>query len=176
MKKQLVQVKKNLKSFILDDDAKVIDKAATKVAITSAFMALTILGNSNNAHAWDHSNHTNHQNNLNAPENGATQIHAGNNPLNIGVNDVPEKSVLSAHSNHYNHNNDDGYELASPSTWFSGSYIEMQWKAIAGSSLFLNALQQDVHDYFEENNIEDLITGTPYIVPEEILKELDEDN
>ncbi|MDA3855897.1 MAG: hypothetical protein PF569_06545 [Candidatus Woesearchaeota archaeon] len=107
MKKQLPQVKKSLKTFILDDDAKVIDKAATKIALTSSFMAITIIANSNDAHAG-HSNHTNHANNLNAPENFGTDYHGGNNPLDAVLNGIEEKGVDTLHSNHYNHQNVSG--------------------------------------------------------------------
>ncbi len=66
MVKKLPQLKRGLKDFILDEDAKVMDKAATKIAITSSFIAINMLANADEANAKGHKNHSQHQNRVNA--------------------------------------------------------------------------------------------------------------
>jgi len=64
---KLPQLKKSLKSFILEEDAKIIDKNATKIAITTSFLALNLMGNIDDVSAWGHSSHNNHNNHLFQP-------------------------------------------------------------------------------------------------------------
>ncbi len=64
MGKKLPTIRKSLKSFILEEDAKVIDKTATKVAIAASFMAFNFAANLDDANAKGHCNHTNHSNHI----------------------------------------------------------------------------------------------------------------
>lgn len=63
MKKELPKIKKSLKSFIIEEDAKVMDKTATKVALAVTFASLTFLDSVDDVNAKGHSNHY-HKNNL----------------------------------------------------------------------------------------------------------------
>ncbi len=68
MKKQLPKAKKSLKTFILEEDAKIIDKTASKIAITASFVALSVAVNADDANACrKHGNHSNHSNNVGHP-------------------------------------------------------------------------------------------------------------
>ncbi len=106
MKKELPKIKKSLKSFFTDEDAKIKDTTATKIALTSTFIAANILVNIENVNACSffekHNNHSNHTNYLNAPENAQTNIHAGENPLLDIYKELAEKTVETIHANHYN--------------------------------------------------------------------------
>ncbi|NCC71479.1 hypothetical protein EOM09_07945 [bacterium] len=62
MNKKLPSIKKSLKSFILEEDAKIIDKTATKIAITISFLSLNLISNLDDANAKGHCNHANHNN------------------------------------------------------------------------------------------------------------------
>ncbi|MFW6285863.1 MAG: hypothetical protein ACOC16_01695 [Nanoarchaeota archaeon] len=108
LKDNLPKPKKNLKSFILEEDAKVMDKAATKIAITASFLAISALANTQDANAKGHGNHTNHQNDVNAPLHGGTGIHAGTNPTDNITHKVESKSIETWHANHYNHTDGSG--------------------------------------------------------------------
>lgn len=108
MHKQLPQPKKSLKSFILEDDAKITDKTAAKITITTAFLAINIAAASQDANAKGHSNHSNHSNNLNVDSDYGTGYHIGNNPTETDINSIQDKAVLSAHGNHYNHSDAGG--------------------------------------------------------------------
>lgn len=108
MSKQLPQPKKTLKSFILEDDAKITDKTAAKITITTAFLAINIAAASQDANAKGHSNHNSHQNNLNVDNDYGTGYHVGNNPTEVDINSIGDKTVLSAHGNHYNHSDGGG--------------------------------------------------------------------
>ncbi len=120
--KKLPEIKKSLKSFILEEDAKVIDKTALKVALTASFLAINFAINSDDANAKGHSNHTNHNNNIaqhsltgtstgcgvsynkelsNENDNAITKIfYCQGQSMDVTV---PEKAVATAHGNHYNH-------------------------------------------------------------------------
>lgn len=108
MNKSLPQPKKSLKSFILEDDAKITDKTAAKITITTAFLAINIAAASHDANAKGHSNHNSHANNLNVANDYGTGYHIGNNPTEANVNSIEDKSVLTAHGNHYNHSDGGG--------------------------------------------------------------------
>lgn len=108
MHKQLPQPKKSLKTFILEDDAKITDKTAAKITITTAFLAINIAAASQDANAKGHSNHSDHANNLNVDSDYGTGYHIGNNPSEVDINSIQDKSVLSAHGNHYNHSDASG--------------------------------------------------------------------
>jgi len=118
MKKTLPKIKKSLKSFILEEDAKVIDKTTTKIALTASFLAISTILNSDDANAKGHHNHSDHTNVIAHEDNGAgenlgndldetkiTTITAADKTVNI---EVPPKQVTSAHGNHYNHANGSG--------------------------------------------------------------------
>jgi hypothetical protein len=111
MVKKLPQVKKGLKDFILNEDAQVIDRTATKIAITATFIGVNFMLNAEDANAKGHSDHSNHQNNLNAPQNYETGIHGGTNPMGVEVNNISDKSVETMHNNHYNHQDADGGQM-----------------------------------------------------------------
>ena len=112
-KSQLPQIKKSLKTFILEEDAKIIDKSAVKVTMIMAFMAANIAYNmhSGNAFFSKHEDHADHQNNLNTANPLGTNLHRGTNPTYAEVNSIPEKSVLTAHGNHYNHVNEESQNM-----------------------------------------------------------------
>ena len=112
-KSQLPQIKKSLKTFILEEDAKIIDKSAVKVTMIMAFMAANIAYNmhSGNAFFSKHEDHADHQNNLNTANPLGTNLHRGTNPTYADVNSIPEKSVLTAHGNHYNHVNEESQNM-----------------------------------------------------------------
>lgn len=118
MKKALPKAKKSIKSFILDEDAKVIDKTATKIALTASFLALNFAINTDDANAKGHANHTNHSNHVyhqgpeEYPDPGDRRLgNEQNNEVSVTYTvqgysmtvDVPAKSAASAHGNHYNH-------------------------------------------------------------------------
>lgn len=125
MKRELPKIKKTLKSFILDEDAKVINKTSSKVALTISFLAFNFLTNIDNAHAQGHGDHSNHENHIFKEGNEGVvsgsdpMIHEKANLLNldnksVAVNlqvqgygpsaqEIPTKSITSAHGNHYNH-------------------------------------------------------------------------
>lgn len=94
MKKELPKVKKSLKSFIIEEDAKVIDKTATKIAIMASFASVGFLANVDDVNAKGHGSHTNHKNELNSVDFKDT------------LDDI-EVSEAS-HANHYNHSNGGG--------------------------------------------------------------------
>ena len=125
MKKELPKVKKTLKSFILNEDAKVIDKTTIKVALVGSFMAFSLIASSEDVHAGKHKSHTDHNNHVfhesEIDENiisGKTSVQKIDNLNNEGTEtitttrtvagvtrdiEVQGKSVASAHGNHYNH-------------------------------------------------------------------------
>ncbi len=98
MRKELPKVKKSLKTFIIEEDAKVIDKTATKIAIMSSFASISFLANVDDVNAKGHGSHTNHKNDLNSVDFKLEEDTAGNDV------EISEAS----HANHYNHQNDSG--------------------------------------------------------------------
>jgi hypothetical protein len=121
MKPQLPKPKKNLKSFILEEDAKLIDKTAIRIASTLTLLAIGIT-QIDDANAGgskpSHNNHTNHGNDIyhegdyTQAKAGATQDEELGNDGNeivektyAGGMEVNPKEVASSHSNHYNHEN-----------------------------------------------------------------------
>lgn len=110
MKNKLPQPQKTLKTFILENDAKITDKTAAKIAVTTAFLAINIAALTHDANAKGHSNHNSHQNKLNVEYDYGTGYHVGNNFYeNIyPLTDIPGKAVQSAHGNHYNHSDGGG--------------------------------------------------------------------
>ena len=111
MKKPLPKIKKSLKSFILDEDAKVIDKTATKIAISASFLAFSALINSDDANALfgSHKNHSNHSNHLKDIEDDLLNEFDTNQTRTFSAKghafdvEMTNKSVSAAHGNHYNH-------------------------------------------------------------------------
>ncbi|MCA9496956.1 MAG: hypothetical protein KC589_08470 [Nanoarchaeota archaeon] len=127
MEKRLPIIKKSIKSFILGEEAKIIDKSVTKIAITSSFLAINLVGNFDDANAQGHKNHTNHNNYIGREDDsplesetaggvdGITQSDNLGNDDNETKNvpmaaagksfniEVLGKSVKSVHGNHYNH-------------------------------------------------------------------------
>lgn len=63
-KKELPKPKKTLKSFILEEDAKIMDETATKIALTLSFLSITTVLNAEDAHAQGHSSHSSHENHI----------------------------------------------------------------------------------------------------------------
>lgn len=127
MEKKLPIIKKSIKSFILGEEAKIIDKSVTKIAITSSFLAINMVGNFEDANAQGHKNHTNHSNYVGREDDspldeqsaggvdgifqsddlGNDNEDTKNVPFNaLGRTyniEVLGKSVKSVHGNHYNH-------------------------------------------------------------------------
>lgn len=112
MKKKLPQIRKDLKNFILDEDAKVINKSATKIAITVTAFALSFSIGLKNVMAGGH---TDHINKVLTSEDGL--INFGENEIKRDINvykyngertfndaaTIPPKSAKVVHANHYNH-------------------------------------------------------------------------
>lgn len=175
MKHKLPQSKKSLKSFILDDDANVIDKAATKIALTSSFMALTIIANSNDAHAG-HKDHDDHNNNLNAPENFGTGYHGGNNPLDAVVNGIQPKGVDTLHSNHFNHQDASGGESGIAMIIGAVVAVVVAFVTVGAGLVVAGAIGAAAGSFVTTTPGTDYIsTGDPYYVPEEILVQLQDE-
>lgn len=66
MKKPLPKIKKSVKSFILEEDAKLMNKSASKVALSAAFLSSMALFNVEvgNAGFFSHTDHSDHSNAL----------------------------------------------------------------------------------------------------------------
>ena len=128
MKKKLPSLKKSLKSFILEEDAKIIDKAVIKTSVVISFASLSslvILSSDVEAFWKRHNNHLHTNNviqgfvldalnkrvvgsdvhlredflNLNSTENNPSLVASGQS-INL---DIPSKSVAAMHGNHFNH-------------------------------------------------------------------------
>ena len=188
MHKQLPQPKKSLKTFILEDDAKITDKTAAKITITTAFLAINIAAASQDANAKGHSNHSNHSNNLNVDSDYGTGYHIGNNPTDSDINSIQDKSVLSAHGNHYNHSDGGGGQggllgiiIGAAVGWFFPP-LALVAEGIAGAALggitsaITNELGIDPLGLNPEApGIESIDTGAPHIIPGAIINALREE-
>lgn len=133
-KKELPKIKKSIKSFILDEDAKIIDKTASKIAITLSFLSISTLVSVDDVNAQGHGSHTNHENHLFVADNESDSSNTGveihiypdlnnqgseDNEFTISADigssvksadmDVVDKSMTSAHGNHYNHGSGSKY-------------------------------------------------------------------
>lgn len=134
MKKRLPEIKKKISEFILEEDAKIVDKTASKIALTSSFFAISALTQVNDANAQGHGNHTNHANNIaHASDHKGTYDLPSDRTENIAVKDddlsnegsevyetsistadrtvdieVESKSLKTVHGNHYNHSDGGG--------------------------------------------------------------------
>lgn len=123
MKKELPKIKKSLKSFILEEDAKIIDKSGSKIAIAAAMIASGALSVQDANAGWfsKHYNHTNHANHVLDHVSNPELLNTGNvtktETISLSIKcggeggadkaqsttiDVPPKSVSSAHANHKN--------------------------------------------------------------------------
>lgn len=202
MNKQLPLPKKSLKSFILENDAKITDKTAAKITITTAFLAINIAAASQDANAKGHSNHNSHANNLNVDNDYGTGYHVGNNPTEVNVNSIQDKSVLSAHGNHYNHSDGGGgqgggllsiafgvalgfvtggFGLSlfawAPSTTFTLGSIAGLTGAMGGAVIggATSAVTDMMTGGLGEGAVSQMLnvdTGTPHTVPAPIINEL----
>jgi len=114
--KKLPKPEKNLKNFILGEDAKIIDKTVTKVALIASFASFAFTQNIQDANAKGHSNHSNHSNVLYGDHNDdamsndlnstyTTTKSASGHSMSVVV---PPKSAQAVHGNHYNHGNGGG--------------------------------------------------------------------
>ena len=126
MKKKLPSIKKSLAGFICEEDAKVIDKTASKIAISASFIALNLAANIDDANAKGHKNHSNHNNHVfdksSDPLLQHNDVKNTDEPITrsytieddeAGVTEtldveVPPKGVAVAHGNHFNHINGSG--------------------------------------------------------------------
>ncbi|NQZ85693.1 MAG: hypothetical protein HRU03_08295 [Nanoarchaeales archaeon] len=99
MKKELPKIKKSLKSFIIEEDAKVIDKTATKIAL-SISLSLVFLDSIDDVNAKGHGSHLNHQNILDSGD--FKQVRSGEETIEV---------TEVTHSNHYTRENDDSWGL-----------------------------------------------------------------
>ena len=123
MNKALPKPKKTLKTFILENDAKIVDKTSAKIVITTSFITINMIANSSDANAQGHKNSTTHGNNLNTIHDfGETQYHVGNNFHELGdtdvtdndgseintITEIPPKTLQTVHANHYNHKDGGG--------------------------------------------------------------------
>lgn len=116
MENPLPKPKRNLKTFILEEDAKVIDKTLSKVAISASFLALSFALNVHDANAKGHKDHANHSNFVyhegNDPQlgnDGNTTVQRTYSSQGQSVSvEVPPKNVASVHANHFNHQNGAG--------------------------------------------------------------------
>jgi len=114
MKKRLPQIKKNIKAFILEEDAKVIDKTAIKITLALTFAAFNFVIHAEDANAKGHYNHSNHNNHV--FDKTSDPLIQNNNEVDTTTRtysidkesiqiEVPPKSISAAHGNHYNHQN-----------------------------------------------------------------------
>ena len=130
VKAELPKIKKNIKSFILEEDGKVIDKSAAKVAISVSLISAGVIIHTEdvNAQGSSHTDEMQHRNHLFEPgeynfDNGGR--HGSEKLLNLneeeddvtlsgsGVSEnviLPAKSFTSAHGNHYIHANGSGQQ------------------------------------------------------------------
>jgi len=169
MKKKLPVVKKGIKSFILDEDAKVIDSTFSKIAITTGFLAANFLINLEDSNAGFFRKHVDnyiHNNSLNAPCDSGTGIHGGNNPTDIVVNNVSNETVETMHANHYNHQN--GKTLRGGANFLRFVGIVMSGGLLAIPDAI--AVNNDWYGKVEGGSID---TGTPKVMPEGLLKVLE---
>lgn len=115
MLKELPKPKKNLKSFILGEEAKIMDKAISKIAISASFISLGFLLNTDDAHAkggghsshsnyYEHANHVYHEGKDQDLGNDGNTTIQRNYPEGLKI-EVQPKEVASGHANHYNHTN-----------------------------------------------------------------------
>ena len=193
MKRELPKPSRSLKSFVLDEDAKVIDRTATKVAITASFIAINLLANADDANAKGHKNHSDHQNNVNAPNNFGTGIHGGNNPTEFVVNNITDKAVETWHSNHYNHTDAGGGQgmlgsilgavaVAAAASGVGGAFAATLSVAAVGwgaTAAFVGAMGVGAYAggalMPEGGEGVEVNTGTPHHIPEPILQILREE-
>lgn len=125
MKKKLPQVKKKFISFIKEEDAKVIDQTASKIAIIGSISALNFLINAEEVNAKGHCNHSNHANLVKTHTDDPRLLNTDENDLSFQLINVetgiqvcgrrptfstqtitmPGKSVGAVHANHFNHIN-----------------------------------------------------------------------
>ena len=115
----------------MDEDAKVINKTTSKIALTTSFLAFNLLTNIDDVSAKGHHNHSDHNNHVfkegingnTYNDQGGTTVHEKSALLNLDGEDKqvidsivgypvniesPAKSISSAHGNHYNHSNGGG--------------------------------------------------------------------
>lgn len=112
MKKALPKIKKSLKSFILNEDAKVIDKTFVKVALTASFITTMAISQIDEANAEGHSDSLSHNNNLYIYDkpygyNGGV-VNFNEylfNPTEQIKDNIAAKSINAIHNNVINHNN-----------------------------------------------------------------------
>lgn len=108
-KKQLPKIKKSLKTFILEEDAKVIDKSAIKVATFVTFLGLNFASHLEEANAGLFSKHTDHNDHANMLNTDSSGLHNGINPNEENIQDLEKKAITTAHGNHYNHSNESNF-------------------------------------------------------------------
>ena len=118
MDENLPKPKKSLKSFILDEDAKVMNKTTTKIALITSFLAINFLLSTHNVNAHGHHHdHNEHNNNIykagtTGTKSGSANVHESSDllnklnvsePMKIKHSPLPPKSISSVHGNHFNH-------------------------------------------------------------------------
>jgi len=214
MTKKLPVVKKGIKNFILDEDAKVIDSTFSKIAITTGFLAANFLINLEDGNAGlfrKHKDNYYHNNNLNAPANYGTDIHGGNNYRSAETSNISNKTVETMHANHYNHQNgkkQTGFAtmlgvaaisiaavatggaalgLGGLAAGFGSVGVAVGATATAGTAIATGAIAVGVGgalggvvidsvgggDLFTDIESGPIDAGTPYVIPENVLKALE---
>lgn len=68
MSKKLPKPKKSLKSFISEEDAKIVDKTSAKISIIASFLSFNFLAGVDETNAFGHGSHDNHVNNIAHPD------------------------------------------------------------------------------------------------------------
>lgn len=115
MKKKLPQIKKDIKSFILNEDAKVINKAMTKITISTLAIGIGMAFGTQNVSAG-HADHINRvfsvkDNMLNlgdtqTPKN-QIELFGGDHRVSysqkINIGEISPKSLRVIHVNHHNY-------------------------------------------------------------------------
>ena len=89
MKKRLPKLKKTVTSFLVEEDAKLMSKSASRIALSTAMMSSMILINLEEGNAiHDHSDHKNHSNDVDLPAKDSSG-HTSYDPrlLNLGNSD-----------------------------------------------------------------------------------------
>lgn len=126
-KKKLPKIKKTVSSFVTNEDAKVMNKTATKLAVSSTFIVSVILINAEGGNAlFSHSNHEEHSNVAYVHNIGREGLDVDSSRADKSVFSVnfdlfasEEATVSNTHSNHIDHSN-------------SGSFFSRAWDSTIG--------------------------------------------
>ena len=170
VKKSLPKVKKSLKSFILEEDAKVMDKSMVKIAAVASFAGAMILDSMGNAYGYDEYCH---HNELNVDSSNAGNIHNGINPTDNGIQGLTKNTITTVHGNHFNHGNH--------SSWWPGGD---DCDEINGEKITINLSRYEMntqelnelnHENLYNSESDGQLRNDPQSEPQENLREEEEE-